>query len=77
MIYNLVEAYLLALSAADSYNLSQIEAKTLQSRESEIKSKIADELSNSSDLDEVQARYGLARSRMVSAQQRPIRRIPL
>jgi TolC family type I secretion outer membrane protein len=67
VIYSLVEAYLLALSAADSYNLSQIEAKTLQSHESEVKSKIASELSNSSDLDEVQARYGLARSRMISA----------
>jgi outer membrane protein len=65
--YSLVEAYLLALSAADSYNLSQIEARTLQSHESEIKQKIKSELSNSSDLDEVQARTGLARSRMVSA----------
>ena len=67
IVYSLVEAYLLALSAADSYNLSQVEAKTLQSHESEIRQKIKSELSNAGDLDEVQARYGLARSRMVSA----------
>ena len=59
--------YLLALSASDSYKLSQIESRTLQSHETEIKEKIKSQLANSSDLDEVQARYGLARSRMVSA----------
>lgn len=67
VIYTLIEAYLLALSAADSFSLSQVEARTLQSHESEVRQKIASELSNSSDLDEVQARYGLARSRMVAA----------
>lgn len=67
VIYTLVEAYLLALSAADSYNLSQVETRTLQSHESDIRKKLASEVSNTSDLDEVQARYGLARSRMVSA----------
>ena len=67
VVYALVESYLLALSASDSYKLSQIESRTLQSHETEIKEKIKSQLANSSDLDEVQARYGLARSRMVSA----------
>ena len=67
VIYSLVEAYLLALSANDSYALSQVEAKNLQSHQGEIKEKIKSGLSNEGDLDEVEARYGLARARMVQA----------
>ncbi|MBV8838015.1 MAG: TolC family protein, partial [Alphaproteobacteria bacterium] len=67
VIYSLVEAYLLALSANDSYALSQVEAKNLQSHQGEIKEKIKSGLANEGDLDEVEARYGLARARMIQA----------
>jgi outer membrane protein len=65
--YGVIEAYLLALSAADAYSLSNIEQRALEGHEVDVRSKIERGLSNSADFDDVESRLGLAKARKVTA----------